>query len=260
MELDEILAQCLEIVKISGKIIRESWNQPHQIKHKGAIDLVTETDVAVQKYLASALAALTPEIAFVGEEGSNNSDPAKGECWIVDPIDGTTNFIHGVPVIGTSLALCRNGRPVLSIVNAPLLDECFYAIKDKGAFLNGKPVSVSKAENLAEALVATGFPYEIKPALTGIVNRLERILPVTQGLRRLGAASIDLAYVACGRMDIFYEEDLKPWDFAGGWLLVEEAGGKITDFEGHALTLNKPVLASNGRLHKEFIKLLSKIN
>lgn len=251
---------CLTAARQAGEIIKKNWNSPHAVRHKGAIDLVTETDLAVQEFLRASLSALLPQAAFVGEETDipgQRPDPDKGLCWIVDPVDGTTNFVHRIPFVGTSIALCENGRPILGIVNAPMLGECFHAVKDGGAFLNDEPINASTVDALTDALACTGFPYEVKPQLPVLMDRLERVLPATQGLRRLGAASVDLAYVACGRLDVFYEDGLRPWDMAAGWLLVERAGGLATHFDGSTLRFNGSVLATNGLVHDAMVAALT---
>lgn len=251
---EELLHACLEIVRKSGEIVTTAWNKPDIIHHKALTDLVTETDLAVQAYLQKELSALLPDAAFIGEENftsdSTSASPDKDLCWIVDPVDGTTNFVHRLPFVASSVALWNKGIPILGIVNAPMLKETFYARKNNGAFCNGKKIKVSSASHASEALVCTGFPYSPLPEMPGIMGRLQRIIPVTQGLRRLGAAALDLSYVASGRLDAFYETCLKPWDMAAGVLLVSEAGGTVSDFYGQDHKFGQPLLADNGRLHE----------
>lgn len=258
MNLDELLIACLSVAREAGGIVKANWNKPHTIRHKGPIDLVTETDQAVEEFLHTKLAALLPEAAFLGEESADGAEvpPDSKYCWVVDPIDGTTNFAHGIPMVGVSIALCENGKPVLGIIDAPMLGECYYAARDSRAFMNGEPITVSKTETLTDCLVATGFPYNVKPRLPELLRRLEAVLPATQGLRRPGAASLDLAWVACGRLDAFYEDGLKPWDMAAGWLLVQEAGGQTSDFNGAPTVWGKSLLATNGRVHLALVDLL----
>lgn len=258
MNLDKLLEKCLPVGKMAGDIVRNSWDSAHEIVHKGAIDLVTETDKAVENFLKAELGALLPEAGFLGEESGGDQARLLGQpwCWVVDPVDGTTNYAHGVPVVGVSIALCQAGAPVLGIIEAPMLGGSFHAIKGGGAFCDGKPLRVSRAERPIDCLVATGFPYDISPQLAKILKRLEKVLPATQGLRRPGAASIDLAWVAAGKFDAFYEDGLKPWDMAAGWLLVLEAGGKLSDFNGGAAGWGKSLLATNGLVHAGFVELL----
>lgn len=252
--LEKICREC-------GGIIRENWEKPHEIRHKGVIDLVTETDVAVQESLEPMLAGLLPEAEFIGEEGEDSAEYLKRSqaslAWIADPVDGTTNFAHGMPQVSLSVALCGYGRPLLGVVYAPMLNECFTAAKGHGAFLNGRPVKTSTRGQLNELLVATGFPYDFGGVLDDILNRLRRVLPTTQGLRRLGSAALDLAYVASGRVDVFYEAGLKPWDMAAGWLLVEEAGGIVSDFNGASMVFGASLLAANPQAHAAMLKLLA---
>lgn len=254
----ELLAECREIVALAGQMVRERWNRPRTISHKGQIDLVTDTDRAVEDYLRDKLGRLLPEAGFLGEESAlNQADALKnGLCWVVDPVDGTTNFVHRIPMVGISVALCEAGEPVLGVVEAPMLAETYTALKGHGSCCNSEPVRVSRADRLVDSLVATGFPYEVAPQLERLLGRLAAVLPATQGLRRPGAASIDLAWVGCGRLDVFYEDGLKPWDMAAGWLFVTEAGGKVTDFTGAPAGFGKSLLASNGIVHADFVELL----
>lgn len=252
----DVLHQCVDIVRQSGEIVREHWSQPSAVRHKGRIDLVTQTDIAVEAFLKERLTGLVSGAGFMAEESSFNEQEPEGPCWIIDPVDGTTNFVHRIPQVGTSVALWNHGRVELGVVNIPMLDECFSTVRGGGAFLNGNPVAVSKAENFSDALVATGFPYDFTDRLPRILERLARVLPKSQGLRRIGAAAIDLAYVACGRLDIFYEEGLKPWDFAAGLLLVEEAGGRVGNLHGGPMRFGDALLADNGLLHQAAVDLL----
>ena len=226
------------------------------MRHKGRIDLVTQTDLAVEAFLKEKLANLVPGATFMAEESSESEKEPDGLCWIIDPVDGTTNFVHRIPQVATSVALWNKDHVELGVVNIPMMNECFSAQRGQGAYLNGAPISVSKAETLGDALVATGFPYDFGGRLDRILERLSLVLPKSQGLRRIGAAAVDMAYVACGRLDMFYEEGLKPWDFAAGLLLVEEAGGKVTNLRGEALHFGEVLMASNGLVHLEAVDLL----
>ncbi len=254
-QLSTLARQALAIVRESGAIISANHTQPHTIRRKGRIDLVTETDVAVERFLKERLSALTPGTAFLAEESAENlSIPST--CWIIDPVDGTTNFAHGLPLTVTSVAYRRNGELEIGIINAPLLGECYIAEKGKGAWRNGERISVSTTAFCEEAVVATGFPYEIARRVDEILDRLRPILAACQGVRRCGAAALDLAWTACGRFDAFYEDELKPWDMAAGALLVTEAGGRITALDGSPCDLRWSVLASNGKLHGVIEKML----
>lgn len=252
----EILAECADIVRQSGGIVREHWSRPREVRHKGRIDLVTQTDTAVEAFLKERLARLLPGAGFLAEESSRADAQPDGLCWIIDPVDGTTNFVHRIPQVGTSVALWNGDHVELGVVNVPMLNECFTALRGGGACCNGRPVAVSGAEELCDALVGTGFPYDFAGRLPVILDRLAAVLPQSQGLRRIGAASVDLAYVACGRLDVFYEAGLKPWDLAAGWLLVEEAGGLVSNLRGEPLRFGDALLATNGRLHQAMTDLL----
>lgn len=255
-----LLERCLPIMGQASQIIRNAWKQPDIVHHKAQKDLVTETDLAVQAFLQKELQSLLPEAAFIGEENLNpdirTADPLKDLCWIVDPVDGTTNFVHRIPLVACSVALWENGMPILGLVSAPMLNELYYAIAGSGAFLDGEKIRVSDAGKAYETLVCTGLPYAPEKEMGEIIGRLERVIPATQGMRRLGAAALDLAWVACGRLDAFYETSLKPWDLAAGVLLVTEAGGRVSNFRGEEYIFGQPLLADNGKVHKLMLDLL----
>ena len=248
-DLATLLTDTVNIVKEAGAIIRDHSQKPREIHHKGRIDLVTATDVAVETFLRERLEALLPESNFLAEESSPEEE-LKENTWVIDPVDGTTNFAHGLPFVGTSVGLWRDGNIVLGIVNAPLLDSCFTAIRGQGAFRDGKRLAVSQTPDLVDSLVATGFPYSIEDELPGLLRRMGRVLSRTQGVRRYGAASLDLAFVASGQYDGYYERCLHPWDVAAGWLLVTEAGGRVTRMDGSPYSLySHDIMATNGRIH-----------
>ena len=256
--LQHTLEAAKQIVAASGALVREHWDRPRRIHHKGPKDLVTETDLAVEALLRERLSALLPQSTFLGEEGSAKQG-LQGLVWVVDPVDGTTNFAHGVPFVATSVALCQDGAPVLGLVNLPILGELFTAATGCGAWLNDKPIQVSDTAVLVESLVATGFPYNIEPHLQTILRQLEAAMPATQGVRRPGAAALDLAYVACGRFDGFFEFALNPWDTAAGVLLITEAGGRVGRMSGTGPYRlgDADILASNGHLHAQLQAMLT---
>lgn len=192
------LQDVVDVVRESGDIIRRQWEKTHAVRHKGSIDLVTETDVAVEAFLKERLGELLPQAEFLAEESCVAGQEPSPLCWIIDPVDGTTNFVHRIPQVGTSVALWADGHVVLGVVNVPMMDECFWAGLGMGAFRNGEPIHVSSAEVLSDAVVATGFPYAIAERLDDVLARLALVLPKAQGVRRIGAASVDLAYVAAG--------------------------------------------------------------
>ena len=247
------------IVRKAGGIVIDNDSKTRTIRHKGRIDLVTETDLAVEEMLKESLASLLPEADFLAEETAKDTEP--GELtWIIDPLDGTTNFAHGLPFVANSVGLWHRDRIVLGVVNLPLLGELFSASLGKGTRMNGKPVSVSSANAMENSLLATGFPYAIEEHLETILRHFKTLLPLTQGIRRPGAAALDLAYVACGRFDGFFESALHPWDTAAGLLLVQEAGGRVSEFEAKTpYTFGSgTILATNGIIHEELSRLICK--
>jgi len=243
----------------AGNIIRQLYGKPHEIRMKGEIDLVTEADIAAETAIVASLNEDAPEIRIMAEESyDDRENHDSGKVWIVDPLDGTTNFAHGIPVFAVSIALVENRQPKISVIYCPMQDELFCAGLGAGAWLNGTPIQVTSTDFLLQSLVATGFPYDIHNNLSTVISRMKTILPKVRDIRRMGAAAVDLAYVACGRLDGFWEIGLKPWDTAAGSLLVEEAGGRVSDFMGQPFSpFKKEILASNGRLHAQLIELLS---
>jgi myo-inositol-1(or 4)-monophosphatase len=208
--------------------------------------------------LVNALSVLLPGSGFLVEE---NTSTVKGEKynWIIDPLDGTTNFIHGVPIFSISIALTEYDEVVSGVVLEVNSGECFYASKGFGAYLNGEKIKVSNRNNMNETLLATGFPYYDYSLMASYMELFSYFIKNTRGLRRLGSAAVDLAWVACGRFDAFYEYGLNPWDIAAGAFIVEEAGGKSTDFKGNRTGLNgSRILSSNGILHAEFLEVIQK--
>ena len=252
-----LLSRTRQAVMAAGERIRADFGAPQGVRRKGRIDLVTATDLAVEALLKERLAAVLPEAAFLAEETAAGTG-LSGLTWIIDPLDGTTNFAHGFPFVCTSVALYDGREPLLGIVNAPLLDQCFWAARGQGAFCNGEPLRVSATDEPEAALVATGFPYAIRENLDEILADMRVVLAETQGIRRPGSAALDLAYVAAGRFDAFYEVGLNPWDVAAGVLLVTEAGGTVSGYRPAAPYRlgDFRILASNGRLHGALRDLL----
>lgn len=242
----------------AGDILKSLLGQPISISLKGPTNLVTEADLAAEKAIVTCLMQDTPALAIMTEESEQTHSPALSrQVWVVDPLDGTTNFAHGFPHFAVSIALLDSGSPLVAAIYAPMVDELFYAVRNYGAWLNTHPICVTMTHNAAEALIGTGFPYEIKESLPAVLRHLKTFLLKTRDLRRAGAAALDLAYVACGRLDGFYEMGLCPWDTAAGWLLIEEAGGTMTDFSGNTFSPFFPeVLASNRVLHQDLLQML----
>ncbi len=254
----EILYSAGKAALAAGSILADLYNKPHHIRYKGEIDLVTEADVAAEKVILAILGSDHPEVSILSEEShADYSNIPAGPLWIIDPLDGTTNFAHGFPWFAVSIGYAERGESQVGVIYAPMLDELFCACKGHGARLNGERIVVSEAGQLGKSLLATGFPYDVRQSSGQVISALEKVLIRCQGVRRAGAAALDLAYTACGRLDGFWEIKLKPWDTAAGLLLVEEAGGKVTDFKGEAYSPFVPeILASNGLLHGELIALL----
>jgi len=228
-----------------------------KIEKKGAIDLVTEVDVAVEKMFRALIAERFPEHAILAEEFGGASAAPKGPCWVFDPLDGTTNFAHGLPIFCSTVALEIDGVAQVAAVYDPNRRELFTAERGSGARLNGRPLTVSPADRLLDAMLVTGFPYDVHKRVDDIVGLFADFVGVARAVRRLGSAAIDLCYVAAGRMDGFWEADLKPWDIAGGALVVAEAGGRVTTLSGAPFTSREgSVLATNGRIHDAMLDVI----
>ncbi len=258
--LDEI---CLRVVELSRQIGEFLMEEKHKVSEKnvqtkGKHDYVTYVDKTAEKYIVESLSKIFPPAGFIAEEGTSNK---VGDTynWIVDPLDGTTNFIHGLAPFCVSIALKRDDDIVLGVIYEPNLDEVFYAWEDSPAFLNDQPIDVSQTYSLDNALIATGFPFYDYSKLDAYMELFTYCLKNTRGLRRLGSAAIDLAYVACGRVDGFYEYGLKSWDVAAGSFIVKRAGGVISDFSGGDNYLfGKEIVAFNSKLHNIFMKEINR--
>jgi len=254
-----------EIARQAGARLREFFSQGVETEYKGDVDVVTIADRTVERLIRTRLSEVFPEHGVYGEEGTR--ERLEGEFrWYVDPLDGTTNFAHGFPQFCVSMGLEQrpsslkaeeDGALVAGVIYDPLRDELFVTEKGKGAFLNGKPIRTSPISKLAEALLATGFPSRKRHASPNVHFYQEFTLR-SHGVRRAGSAALDLAYVAAGRLEGFWEFNLNPWDTAAGILLVEEAGGRVTDFEGRRYRIDsREILASNGSIHEELLALFA---
>jgi myo-inositol-1(or 4)-monophosphatase len=253
---------CRDVVAAAGARLKVAWGESKVIEHKGAIDIVTDTDREVEALVSGELRAAFPDHLVVAEEASAGSTlrspPANRYVWYLDPLDGTTNFAHAHPHFAVSLALARGRQVLLGVVHDPVRHETFLARRGGGATLNDQPIHVSAVDDLDQALVGTGFPYDHREHLEFHLGFLADLMRRTQGVRRVGSAALDLCYVACGRLDGFWEWKLKPWDTAAGALIVAEAGGAMSDFRGGRFTLfGTQTLASNGRLHAALARILS---
>jgi myo-inositol-1(or 4)-monophosphatase len=251
-----------EAVAAAGARLREAWRESKTVEYKGAIDLVTEADREIEKLVVDRLRWEFPQHVIVAEEASSGRKlerpPGDSLAWYLDPLDGTTNFAHGYPQFAVSLALARGAEPLLGIVYDPTRDETFFARRGEGASLNGDPIHVSTVNDLDKALLATGFPYDRRERADFYLAFLGDFLRRAQGVRRLGSAALDLCALACGRFDGFWELKLKPWDTAAGALIVQEAGGKVSDFHGAPFDLyGEQILASNGRIHEAMANVLT---
>lgn len=230
-----------------------------QIEKKGAIDLVTETDRQIEREFRTLIAERFPEHHVLGEEFSDRSELEHTPefCWVFDPIDGTTNFAHGLPIFCSSLALEIDGIAVVGAVYDPNRRELFTAERGRGAWLNGTPLRVSSASTLIDALLCTGFPYNVQQKPDELVGLFAHFLGISRAVRRLGSAAIDLCYVAAGRLDAFWEMHLGPWDISAGALIVQEAGGLVTCTDGSGFASRRGnVLASNGPLHEPMLEAI----
>jgi myo-inositol-1(or 4)-monophosphatase len=255
-----LLARLVPAVLEAGKLFSEGFHAAKEVRHKGTVDLVTQYDVAVEKLLKARLADALPEYTLIGEESADEHERAMKAIYI-DPIDGTTNFVHEIPFCAISVGVWDDGEPVAAVVYNPVLNELFTAERGSGAFCNRRPIHVSATADLQQSLLATGFPYtkvEKGRDFRWVIETMENLLPHTQDIRRLGAASMDFCYVAKGIFDGFYECNLKPWDVAAGILLVTEAGGRVSDHKGGPYRLGDPVIvATNGRNHDKIIEKLA---
>ncbi len=255
---DGFLPGMVEIAREAGALLLQFFKRRVRVEYKGDVDLVTEADRASEKLIVGRIHQRWPSHDVLAEEGTR-SDSGSEYRWYVDPLDGTTNFAHGFPVFCVSLGLERRGERIAGVLYDPTRDELFSTEKGSGAFLNGERLRVSQVANLAESLVATGFPSH-KRHQNPNIHFYHQITLRTHGVRRAGSAALDLACVACGRFDAFWEFNLNPWDTAAGVLLVDEAGGRVTRFDGAPFQIRSDqVLASNGLLHPALVRLFADI-
>jgi myo-inositol-1(or 4)-monophosphatase len=242
----------------AGRILQGRLGRAQKIAYKGTVNLVTEMDFLAEKKIVSLIRRRHPDHGFLAEEKvqKRTASPFR---WIIDPLDGTTNYAHGFPVYSVSIALEKEGEVILGVVYDPARDELFVSQKGKGARLNGRRIAVSSTPRLSRSLLATGFPYDLRESRVNNFDHFRNFALCTHAVRRCGSAALDLCYVAAGRSDGFWEMKLGPWDLAAGSLMVTEAGGRVTDFEGRPLGLDgRRVLASNSRIHREMMKILRK--
>jgi myo-inositol-1(or 4)-monophosphatase len=253
--LRQLVEDTILIAKQAGSFIRNqrSTFSTDVVEYKGFNDLVSYVDKAAEEMLVKGLQQLIPDAGFITEENTisiNNRDYQ----WIIDPLDGTTNFVHGIPCYCVSIGLTYHNKLVMGVIYEINMDECFYAWKDGGAWMNEKQIFVSKVNSVSKSLIATGFPYTNYSKMGPYMDVFDYCMRNTQGLRRLGSAAVDLAYVACGRFEGFYEYGLNSWDVAAGIFIVQEAGGKVGDFSGADNALfGKEIIACNAGIYDEFL-------
>ncbi len=248
----------IETARDAGRVLLEKFGRIETVTKKGDINLVTEADLASEALIVERIKSHFPRHAILAEEAGNAvvTGVDGGHKWVIDPLDGTTNYAHGYPCFCVTIALEHEGEIVLGVTYDPTRDELFTAEKGRGAALNGKPIRVSATDELGNALLVTGFPYDIKHR-EKFARHLTEFLLTSRGVRRDGSAAIDLAYVACGRFDGFWEEGLNPWDVAAGKLLIEEAGGMVSYYDGSPFSIyTPPIVASNGTIHAEMLNVL----
>ena len=259
-ELELLCADCCEIVKEVGQFIKSERGHvsASQIEEKGLNSLVSYVDKTAEIKLVERLSKRLPNSTFLTEEETVEQKTGKYR-WIIDPLDGTTNFLHQLPYFAVSVALEISGEISIGIVYEPNIDEMFYAWKNGGSFMNGFLIKISNTQKLQDSLIATGFPYHDYGLEKPYFEAFNIFMKNSRGIRRFGAAALDLAYVACGRFDAFYEYGLNAWDVAAGVLIVKEAGGKVSDFKGgKGYLFGKEMIASNNRLSKEVLEIIKK--
>ena len=258
MELNNVCNDTVKIVKKVGEFIREERKKfaSTSIEYKGTNDMVSYVDKQSQEQLIERLAKLIPGCGFIAEEKDNN-EPRESFTWIIDPLDGTTNFVHGLPPYSISVGLMNEEQLILGVVYEVNLDECYYAYQNGGAYLNKDRISVSATTTMKTALVGTGFPYSNFDRFEDYMKVFDYCMKNTHGVRRPGSAAVDLAYTAAGRFDAFYEYGLNAWDVAAGAMIIREAGGIVTDFSGgNNFLFGKEIIATNSKVHREFLEVI----
>ncbi len=257
-----IREKLINIVIECRELFLQGYHADKNVQYKGTVDLVTEYDVAIEERLSKSLQEAFPDFEIIGEESTKEITHPKKAIYI-DPIDGTTNFIHGLPFCAISVGIWEDGRAIAGVVYNPVLDECFSAELGGGAYLNEKRIYVSKQDDFQQSLIVTGFPYtKVNKGedYEWVLRTMANLLPLTRDIRRTGSASIDLCYVACAKFEAYYECNLKPWDVAAGLLIVEEAGGKVSNEKGEEYRLGEHIiLSSNTLVHDKLLKEVKKL-
>jgi len=258
LDLSLICKQTRELAREAGKFILEESKKfsSESIETKGKHDFVTYVDKSSEKKLVKGLQRILPGSGFITEEGTYEKRD-RPYTWIIDPLDGTTNFIHGLPPYSVSIALMENQEIILGVVFEVVLDECFYSWKGGNAYLNEKEISVTETKKVEDSLIATGFPFTNYDRLDPFLHSLKYFMMNSHGVRRLGSAAVDLVYTACGRFDAFYEHNLNPWDVAAGAFIIKQAGGKVSDFSGgNNYLFGKEIVAANSNIFDEFLAVV----
>lgn len=254
--LDKILSVAVDAAKEAGACLRDRFGNQHEIKLKREIDPVTEADLEAENVIISRIKSNFPDHSILSEEAGRYQGKS-AVCWIIDPLDGTTNYSHNFPFFSVSIGIEMEGEVVAGVVYDPLLDELFSAKKNCGSYLNGKKISVSIIDDLGKSLLATGFPYDIRESADNNLANFQKFIMKVQAVRRAGSAALDLCYVACGRLDGFWEMKLSPWDTAAAFLLIKESGGRVTNFTGGKYSIyDKEILATNNLLHESMLEIL----
>jgi len=252
----EFLPVAREAAEAAGRLLRRGLDEAVEVGYKGAVDLVTNFDGRAQEVIVGRISSSYPRHGFLAEEGLRSQEEAEF-LWVIDPLDGTTNFAHRLPVFAVSIGLVVGGRPVLGVVLDPVRGDLFTASAGGGARLDGRQVRVSSVDDLGRSLLATGFPYDIRDSPVNNLDHFQNFCLRAQAVRRCGSAALDLCYLACGRFDGFWELKLKPWDVAAGALIVTEAGGRVSDLDGgdHRID-NGETLATNGLIHEAMLEVI----
>ena len=255
---DTPLAVAVEAALSAGRILKERADSIGKIQYKGEIDPVTEIDLLCEQEVIAIIKRQFSDHAFLAEESGATEGDAE-HLWIIDPLDGTVNYAHGYPCYCVSIGYQCKGEVVAGVVYNPCLDELFVAEKGQGATLNGKPITVSPITDLKKSLLATGFPYDISESSDNNLDNFQNFITECQAIRRPGSAAMDLCYTAMGRFEGFWEKKLHPWDYAAGWLMIEEAGGIVTRFDGSPFQMcDRSILTSNGHIHQSMVDVLMK--
>lgn len=256
MEWEESLKVAEEASRMAGEMLRRHIDSSREIVYKGAVNLVTNFDRRSQEVIFSHLSSRFPDHDFLAEEDLCEQRGSEFR-WIIDPIDGTTNYAHNFPIFCVSIALEWKSNVVCGVIYDPMREEMFSAISGKGSVMNGHRIQISATGDLDKSLLATGFPYDIRESEVNNIDHFVNFATRAQAIRRCGSAALDLCYVACGRFDGFWELKLSPWDVAAGVLIVEESGGRVSDFQGETASIyGKDLLASNGLIHEQMIQIL----